>query len=378
MSNRIDYDVDERDYAEDERQSGIFSEIKRKSQQRKENSNALLEEFSDDTNSFYVDERKEKRQERKRASAEKKIAKKQAPKKPKTPLQRKIRRIVSCCVIVAVVLCACVVLSLTVLFKTENYEVIGNTLSSESEIISACPIKKGENIFLSAKGYAEREIKKKFPYIEDVKISAKIPDTITINITEAVPSYIVKISDKEYFVVSSKGRILEKTEDISKINLPIFIGPTAKTAEVGSYIEYEDDTIVEIIENISTIFSDNGYQGITEIDASNPAELSFTYDNRIKVKLGMPEDLSYKIRTAMTIITEKIDVNKANKVEGELDVSRCNETKKSYFNEKPLLQIDSTKDKDDKEKETTENGEEAGQDNQEEQKSLPIEQWYVD
>lgn len=376
MNNRIDYDVDDRrDYQEES--NGLFSEIKRKSQQRRENSNALLEEFSDDTNSFYVDERKEKRLERKQEKAEKKIAKKQAPKKPQTPLQRKIRRIVSCCIIVAVVLCACVVLSLTVLFKTENYEVYGNTMTSESEIVSACPIKKGENIFLSAKGYSEKEIKKKFPYIEDVKVSFKIPNTITINITEAVPSYVVKISDKEYFVVSSKGRILEKTEDISKINLPIFIGPTAKSAEVGDYIEYEDDTVVEIIEDISTIFTDNGYQGITEIDASNPAELSFTYDNRIKVKLGMPEDLSYKIRTAMTIITEKIDVNKTNKVEGELDVSRCNETKKSYFNEKPLLQINSTEAKDDKEKETTQNGEDTDN-GEEEQKSLPIEQWYVD
>ena len=88
-----------------------------------------------------------------------------------------------------------------------------------------------------------------------------------------------------------------------------------------------------MIESITQTFADNGYQGITEIDATNMADISFTYENRIKVKLGIPEDLDYKIRTAMIIINDKIDSATTVKTAGVLDVSRCNTTKRSYFDE---------------------------------------------
>ena len=64
------------------------------------------------------------------------------------------------------------------------------------------------------------------------------------------------------------------------------------------------------------------------------------YDGRIKVKLGMPEDISYKVRTAMTIILEKLDLNGTTTTEGMLDVSNCNSTKKSYFKEQSLIEAE--------------------------------------
>jgi hypothetical protein len=91
-----------------------------------------------------------------------------------------------------------------------------------------------------------------------------------------------------------------------------------------------------MIESITQTFADNGYQGITEIDATDMANISFTYDNRVKVKLGIPEDLDYKVRTAMTIINENLDKNQTGTITGILDVSRCNSTKRSYFNEQEI------------------------------------------
>ena len=97
-----------------------------------------------------------------------------------------------------------------------------------------------------------------------------------------------------------------------------------------------EETVVAIIENITQSFADNGYQGITEINATDTASVTFTYDDRIRVKLGIPEDLDYKVRTAMTIINENLEKNQANPIKGILDVSRCNTTKRSYFNEQEI------------------------------------------
>ncbi len=319
--------------------SSVFSRKSRKN----DKADDLLFEFAKkgkgDDYEFFVDERAEKKQLKKQAKVEQKVIKKSKPKKPVTPLMRKVRSIVASCVIVAVVLIICVVLSLTVLFKTQNYEVKGNTKYDEAEIISTCSIGKNENIFLANKNAASRRLVKAYPYIEKADVSFSIPDTITIEIVEAVPAYIVKLSDGVYYVTSSKGRVLEQIEDPKGYDIPLFLGSELSSAAVGDYIEFTDETTIDIIEEIVTVFVDNGYTGITEIDATDTANISFTYDDRIKVKLGLPESLSYKVRTAMTIITEKLDMNGANATQGELDVSNCNTTKKSYFRDQSLIDV---------------------------------------
>ena len=303
----------------------------------------MLSEFSDDTNEFYVDEVQQRREApRDRRKGQKKNGKKnqkkkalkvQKQRKPISPLQRKLIRILSYGAIVAVVLVVGVILSLTVLFKTQAYEVSGVTKYSEDAIVEASGISKGENIFFAPKHPAEVRIKNDFPYVEDVTVSFKIPDSIRIAVVEAVEGYLVKVNTSDYLVISTKGRILAQVNNPGEYDLPIFIGPKLTSGNVGDYVSYEDERILDMIESITQTFADNGYQGITEIDATNTADISFTYDSRIKVKLGYPEDLDYKIRTAMTIINENLDRNQTNTAEGILDVSRCNSTKRSYFNE---------------------------------------------
>lgn len=317
--------------------SSVFSRRSRKN----DKADDLLFEFShsdkDDDYELFVDERVEQKNLNKQLKQARKKVRKEKAKKPVSPLARRIRNIVTSCVIVAVVLIVCVVLSLTVLFKTQNYKVTGNTKYSESEIIKTCGIGGNDNIFLANKKAASKRLIKEYPYIEAAEVSFAIPDTITIDITEAVPAYAVKESDSLYYIASSSGRILEQVESIEKYKVPLFVGSNLMSTSVGEYIEYEDETTLDIIYDIVTVFVDNGYTGITEIDATDTGNITFTYDNRIKVKIGLPEDISYKVRTAMTIITEKLDLNGSTSTTGELDVSNSNTTKKSYFRDQAII-----------------------------------------
>ncbi len=360
--------------------SSVFS---RRSRNNDKADDALLE-FSQkedgDNYELFVDERVQRKKEVKQKKQNAKIAKREKPKKPVSPLVRKIRNIITSCVIVAVVLIVCVVLSLTVLFKTQNYEVTGATRYTQEEIIKACGIGGNDNIFLANKKAAEKRLINTYAYIEEAHVSFAIPDTITIDITEALPSYIVSVSDSNYLIASSKGRILEQVDSIKKYDLPLFLCSELKTYEVGGYIEYEQEATSDIIDTIVTVFADNGYTGITEINATNLAEITFTYDDRIVVKLGLPEDISYKVRTAMTIIIEKLDLNGTQTTEGELDVSSCNTTKKSYFREQSLIdsQVDNPipDDSIDDDFDDTVDGDEEQQ--EETQAPLSPEDWYLD
>ncbi len=379
-----------------QRKQSYRDRLKERRQRREINSNAALSEFSDSDSPFYVDEIEERRVRERQQKRTKKVEKKrERERRPMTPTARKIIRITSFVGILLVILVVGIVLSLTVLFKTESYLVEGNTHYDEQEIIDTCGIRQGENIFLAPKASAAKKIKEKYAYVEEVDVGFQIPDTISIKIEEAQGGYLVEYSDK-YLLVSTKGRILEEVTDTGSNDLPIFIGPNPKSGKIGDYIEYESSAVTTITDSITGVFSDNGYQGITEINAKDTGNISFTYDNRIKVKLGLPEDLSYKIRTAMTIINEKIDINDAAQIEGQLDVSRCNVTKRSYFDEKPLLSLESPTTA--TQSPTDENGnpvetneglssdtegesatEPAEQNNSEEEtKPLTQDQWYLD
>ena len=294
-----------------------------------------LSEFSDKYNDFYVDEVSERRRKEREERAASKRPRSEE-RKPMSPTRRKIMRLLGTVAIVGVILAVGVVLSLTVLFKTQNYEVIGNSLYLETDIIQTCGISEGENIFLAPKRPAEDRIVKRFPYVESAHVSFGIPDTIRIEITQAIEGYLFKVSDTEYLIISTKGRILNRIADRTGYNIPVFIGPELTSGEIGDYVSYEDDTILDIVEDITKVFADNGYQNITEINATDAANITFTYDGRIRVKLGIPEDISYKIRTAMTIIHDNIDVAAESHQQGVLDVSRCNVTKRSYFNEQDI------------------------------------------
>lgn len=369
--------------------SSVFSRRSRKN----DKADDLLSEFSysdkGDEYELFVDEQAQQKSIKKQLKKVRKNVKKEKIRKPASPLARRIRNIVTSCAIVAVVLIVCVVLSLTVLFKTQNYEVSGNTKYDEAQIIKTCGIGGSDNIFLANKKAASKRLVKEYPYIEAAQVSFAIPDTITINITEAVPAYAVKESDSLYYIASSSGRILEQVESVEKYKVPLFIGSNLKSSTVGGYIEFEDEKTLDIIYDIVTVFVDNGYTGITEIDATDTSNITFTYDGRIKVKLGLPEDISYKVRTAMTIITEKLDLNGSTSTSGELDVSNSNTTKKSYFRDQSVIeQSDKNKNNgsfsdwlNEAEQEDNEDGEyDEYSDEQTEETQPPLspEDWYLD
>ena len=137
------------------------------------------------------------------------------------------------------------------------------------------------------------------------------------------------------YLVSEDGRVLAETDELEK-NLMTVSVPKLKGLKIGEYISLKKNIYTTTLQEISQSLLAHKYEGVTAIDLSKISNISITYDNRIKIKLGLPEDLDYKIRTAFTIINQKLDPNNAGKIKGVLNVSECNTTKKSYFSEGEL------------------------------------------
>lgn len=283
---------------------------------------------------YYVDEVKV------RKAQAKKQQKKRRKNQPKllSPKQRKIRRILNYILIMVIILAIGITLSLTVLFKTETIQVEGNKYYDNNTIIELAGVSKGDNIFVASMLGNEDAISNKLPYVKKANIKFHIPDSVVIEITHETPRFALK-TDAGYYILNEKGRILEKTDKRPK-NLILIKVNSIKSAEIGKVLQFKKDNITDAMNTIAQVISEKGYKDISEIDVRKISNLAITYDNRILIKIGMPQDIEYKLRTAFTIINEKLDPNNAKIVKGVLNVSECNTTKKSYFNEGNIEDIE--------------------------------------
>lgn len=280
---------------------------------------------------YYVDEFGEKQKQEKRAkeirAQEREVIRRR--KKSLTSTQIKHRRIALYSSIFAAVLIIGVILSLTVLFKTEKIEVVGDKYYDEKQIIAFSGVEYQENIFMGAMYNTSDKIVKNLSYIENASVSFNIPDTITITVVDATPSYVIP-NGNGYLLVSSKGRILEEISE-NKDKLPELTCGDIKTTEVGQYVSFSDANVPDILEDVSQSLINNKVKNITGFDVTDTANIKLVYDGRIDINIGLPDDIDYKIRTAMTIINEKLDPNNTGLVAGTLDVSACGTSKISHY-----------------------------------------------
>lgn len=306
---------------------------KRKSFEKTKNSGkkAREAELADKRNyddEFFTDELELKRKRAKQRIDDKLIDDIDFEKKPLSHRGRKIKNVGVAISIVSGVLIIGIVLSLTVFFRSEEFKVEGTEYYSAQDIIDASGLSLGENLFLSDKRAGEQSIESGLPYVEQAKISIKIPNTMLISVTESTPAFLFK-NGNEYIVVSTKGKVLEKiTGSTDKFNVPLVLGGTIAEAKPGQEIKFKESGILTILKDISEAIAENEFSGIKEIDVTNTANISLNYSNRIKIIVGLPEDISYKIKTAKIIISEKL--SEADR--GRLDVSNCKSSSKaSYF-----------------------------------------------
>ena len=255
----------------------------------------------------------------------------QGNKKPLTKGQRKLKNILMTGGIVAVVLAIVITLSLTVLFKCEKIVIEGTTRYSADDIINVSNIKYGENIFIANKSSAKKRIEAQYPYIENAKIGFSVPDTITIKVTEAVPEYYIQEGTR-FYIISKNSKILEQVVK-RDFDIPNIVGCKLKSPKVGQKTNIENSKVMTVIKEIALSIDKNRVTGIKEINVSDMSDIELNYDNRIKIVIGMPEYVDYKIRTAMTIIMQKLSqddkgrLNCSNLVEGRTD----NKDNASYF-----------------------------------------------
>ena len=280
---------------------------------------------------YFIDEYAEKQKQERRAREIRKQEREviRRNKKPMTFKQIRLKHILISAGLFTAVLVFGVILCFTVLFKTETINVNGDVYYEKDQVGAFSNVSSGQNLFIGTWNSTPEEIVKNLPYIESAEVSFDMPDTINIDVKNAIPTYAIQ-NGSGWLVVSSKGRILDivnyKTDDLVELKCGD-IGAGTK----GSYIDFGDDSVSDILHSVAKSFADCGVDKVTGFDITNLSSIVISYDNRIDINIGLPEDIEYKIKTAFTIINEKLDPNNTGTIAGTLDVSTCNKNKISRY-----------------------------------------------
>lgn len=242
--------------------------------------------------------------------------------------RRRRRRNLLLALLTVIVIGIGVALSLTVLFKVENFRVENldkstpaNTgIYTEDEVLSALRISVGDNMFQFSAKAKQDAMQIALPYLEVVQIRRSLPSTIVVRVQPAVETWSMQT---EYgWLILSDGLNIMKITDQKPENLTALTGLSVNTPVEGYSLKLENEQKkVDLLYLIETLEKYGMKDGCTEIALGQENDIYVIYQNRAKILIGTLNNLDYKIQFAAAIMQNKDGKGVAESERGTLDVS---------------------------------------------------------
>ena len=120
--------------------------------------------------------------------------------------------------LVAAIVLAAVILSLTVFFKITAVEVDASKTQYEAaQIREASGITEGDNLFLMDREAVAEQISQKLPYTGEITVKRSLPTKVRITVTDSKIKAAVRYDD-QYIVLNEENKVLAKVGSITRLN----------------------------------------------------------------------------------------------------------------------------------------------------------------
>lgn len=259
---------------------------------------------------------------------------------------RRGRFLVKLISVVAVVMA--LMLAVSIFFKVDTITVTGAQKYTAWMVREASGIEEGDGLLTLSKARAAGKIQSALAYVDEVKISIKLPGTVNIEITELAVTYAVEAQDTTWWLITSDGRVVEQVDASTASGYTRLYGVLADAPRVGQQMTVVEDltqteatdateetqpgdelvtlptqtavTNAQRFQAALTIFQSleaNGVIGqVASVNVESLSDIGLQYGQRFEVKLGDSENLAYKIDYMATAINQMAEYQS-----GILDVS---------------------------------------------------------
>ena len=275
--------------------------------------------------------------------------------------RRMLRRLTAFAMLLCVI-GAGIYLTMTMLFRINSIQVQtpdGKQVTeiagySADSILQRMGVQLEENIFSFEPGEKAAVLEQNFPLLGSIKVIRDYPNTVVVQVTEAVPAYAVQNGSK-WLVISDKWKILSE-ESTQPKGLCTLYGGKLQDTTPGQGFWFVDDADAasasgsEAAESESAVSTETARmealrtlvskleeyglsQDMTRLEVADTEQLAFLYQDRISVLLGTLNDLDYKLDRARYVLTNADGKGCGPTDTGRLDFSHtsASSTRKIYF-----------------------------------------------
>ena len=279
--------------------------------------------------------------------------------------RRMLRRLTAFAMLLCVI-GAGIYLTMTMLFRINSIQVQtpdGKQVTeitgySADSILQRMGVQLEENIFSFEPGEKAAVLEQNFPLLGSIKVIRDYPNTVVVQVTEAVPAYAVQNGSK-WLVISDKWKILSE-ESTQPEGLCTLYGGKLQDTTPGQGFWFVDDADAasasgsasgsEAAESESAVSTETARmealrtlvgkleeyglsQDVTRLEVADTEQIAFLYQDRISVLLGTLNDLDYKLDRARYVLTNADGKGCGPTDTGRLDFSHtsASSTRKIYF-----------------------------------------------
>ncbi len=218
--------------------------------------------------------------------------------------------------VVAIVLA--LIFGISIFFKVDKVTVSGAEKYTPYMVQEASGIKTGENLLTLDKVRASGKIITALPYVDTVRIAIQLPDTVHIEITEMDVVYALKDSVGAWWLMTSDGRVVVKTDSATAGTNTQILGLTledpvqgeiAKAA--GTELTLEDGTtqtasgdsrLAAVLSILQYLEESHQVGKVVSVDVTSPTDIRLRYGQQYEVLLGDTTELGYKINYMISAI----------------------------------------------------------------------------
>ena len=196
------------------------------------------------------------------------------------------------------IICTAIIVALTLFFRVDTIVVSGQARYTPQEIQDATGIAQGDNLFLLNKYDVAQNIVKALPYVEEIRISRKLPDTLLIEVREC-GTPLALVQDGSAWLISPGGKIVEQKSAAEVGDSGIIDGCKLLAPSVGTPLalatEYADQQ-TSLLELLAALEDAGMLKQVDAIHLDDAGKVIMDYAGRFTVEMPYNADYAMKLK----------------------------------------------------------------------------------
>ena len=210
--------------------------------------------------------------------------------------------------------CGVIVAALSLFFKIEQTQVSGMERYSAQQVVEASGVQQGQNLFLLDKYQVAASIIDRLPYVETVRISRQLPDTLCFEVTECTRQVQIH-QGGTVWLLCHNGKIVDTAADLKEG--AVITGLELQTPVVGRMLvasDQQEEARIQLLELLDVLEKKGMLTSCQEIHLEDPDYITLRYQNAFHVKLLWNSDLNYELNYLQAVL-ERLEVGEKGTID---------------------------------------------------------------